>query len=111
MHRPHVLLPLIMNSKLGVLVDTSVLSIAVQCRSCVRIITSQRSAMGKSLYIKRLGDDLEQRGMGLAECDVVTIPLHGPHVDCDVLMKLLGIHMKKNKTCIYHIDVASSVRN
>ena len=85
--------------------------IAVQYRSCVRIITSQRSAMGKSLYIKRLGDDLEQRGMGLAECDVVTVPLHGPHVDCDVLMKLLGIHMKRNKTCIYHIDVASSVRN
>jgi len=69
--------------------------------------------MGKSLYIKRLGEILEQQRIGSAEgeLDVVTIPLHGPHVDCDVLMKLLANHMKKSKTCIYHIDIASSVGN
>jgi len=65
--------------------------------------------MGKSLYVKRLGEKLEQKRLGSADCNVVTIPLHGPVVDNDILMKLLEGHMNRNSISIYHVDVAPSV--
>ena len=65
--------------------------------------------MGKSLYVRRLAESLEQKGIGSAICNLVTIPLHGPYVDENVVMKLLEGHVNKSKSCIYHIDIAPSV--
>jgi len=65
--------------------------------------------MGKSLYVKRLAESLEQKGIGSAECSLVTIPFHGPFVDENVVMKLLEAHVNKSKCCIYHLDIAPSV--
>ena len=65
--------------------------------------------MGKSLYVKRLGERLEQKRLGSMDSNVVTIPLHGPKVDNDILMKLLEGHMNRSSTSIYHIDIAPSV--
>ena len=67
--------------------------------------------MGKSLYIKRLGEKLRQNELNCTKSAVITIPLHGPFVDCNIVMKLLENHMKKSTGCIYHIDIASSVCN
>ena len=79
-------------------------------RSCVRIVTSQRCAMGKSLYINRLGEDLRAKLGNSRGCVHVTIPLHGPVVTSDTLLEFLQDHMKNPSCCIYHIDIASSVR-
>ena len=65
--------------------------------------------MGKSLYVRRLAACLEQKGIGSAEYNVVTIPLHGPYIDENIMMKLLEVHVNKSKSSIYHIDIAPSV--
>ncbi len=67
--------------------------------------------MGKSLYIKRLGEKLLRKNFGSMEANIVTVPLHGPCADSDILMKLLEGHMKKSTCCIYHIDISASVKN
>lgn len=69
---------------------------------------SNRSGMGKSLYIHRLAEDLQKN---LMKSDVVhvTIPLHGPVVIPDTVLELLKDHLKKPTCFIYHIDIAPSV--
>lgn len=75
--------------------------------SCVRIVTSERSGMGKSLYVKRLAENLQTN---LGQSDVlVTIPLHGPVVTPDTVLELFKDHLKKANCCIYHIDIAPNV--
>ena len=77
--------------------------------SRVRIVTSQRCAMGKSLYINRLGEALRAKLGNPHGCVHVTIPLHGPVVTSDTLLEFLQDHMKNPSCCIYHIDISSSV--
>lgn len=62
--------------------------------------------MGKSLYIKHLADKLLER-MDQQSC--VTIPLHGPVVNSDIILDLFQAHLKNPNTYIYHIDIAPSV--
>ena len=67
---------------------------------------SDRSGMGKSLYIKRLADNL---ALTVQHSAVVTIPLHGPVVTPDTVLELLQGHASDPTCCIYHIDIAPNV--
>lgn len=75
-------------------------------RSKVRIVSSNRSGMGKSLYIRRLFEDLKTHQSDAA---YVTLPLHGPGVTSDTVLHLLKDHFRNPTCCIYHIDIASNV--
>ena len=72
-------------------------------------MTSYRSAMGKSLYIQRLAENLKKTSDISYAPLLTTVPLHGPNVTCDTLLRFLKDHMKHPSCCIYHIDIASSV--
>ena len=78
--------------------------------SCVRIVSSDRSGMGKSLYIKRLAQNLAMNLSRTEEAVHVTIPLHGPLVTPDTVLHLFKDHFKNQTCCIYHIDISPSVR-
>ena len=74
----------------------------------MRIVTSVRSGMGKSLYIQRLGENLRVN-LGQADPVHVTIPLHGPVVTPDIVLELFKDHFKRPTCCIYHVDIAPNV--
>ena len=74
----------------------------------MRIVTSTRSGMGKSLYIQRLGENLRVN-LGQADPVHVTIPLHGPVVTPDTVLELFKDHFKRPTCCIYHVDIAPNV--
>ena len=78
-------------------------------RSCVRFVTSDRSGMGKSLYIKRLADNLKLSIQPISDVFHVVIPLHGPAVTPDTVLELFKDHAKTPTCCIYHIDIAPNV--
>jgi hypothetical protein len=66
--------------------------------------------MGKSLYIRRMAEQLKIiTNAEPADCKVV-IPVHGPVIASDVVLKFLKEHYRKNKCMIYHFDIAPSVR-
>ncbi len=75
---------------------------------CVRIVSSTRSGMGKSLYISRMADRLR------LQCSTrnlsVTIPVHGPVVTQDTVMELLKEHMTNSTSTVFHLDVSRTVR-
>ena len=74
------------------------------------MVASERFGMGKSLYIRRMAEQLEMvTEAEFEECQVV-IPIHGPVVTPDVVLKFLKEHYRKNKCVIYHFDTAPSVR-
>ena len=64
--------------------------------------------MGKSLFISRMADKL--RGFKPGEKVMITIPIHGPHVTTDSVMKCLEPHQDKSHCTIIHFDIAPSVR-
>ena len=98
-----------MTSKLFV-VEKMWLKVHCICSSSVRVVSSERSGMGKSLYIHRMAEQLKAVTKAeLADCQVV-IPIHGPVVTPDVLLKFLKEHYRKGKCVIYHFDIAPSVR-
>ncbi len=75
---------------------------------CVRVVSSTRSGMGKSLYVKRKAMSLEQ-----AICNdkthIITIPIHGPVVSADSIMDCLKEHIGEDNCTIYHLDIAPIV--
>ena len=76
-------------------------------RSCVRVVSSTRSGMGKSLYIERQAQKLTQLNSGK---DIhVTIPIHGPTVTSDTLLNFFEQHIKKEACTLYHLDIAPRV--
>lgn len=76
--------------------------------SSVRIVSSDRSGMGKSLYIRNLAERLREKQPD-SDAVHVTIPLHGPIVTPDTVMELFKDHFEKPSCCIYHIDIAPNV--
>ncbi len=72
-------------------------------------MTSQRSAMGKSLYVQRMTESLKLNLKNSSDSVLVTIPIHGPAVTKDIMLDFFKQHMNKPNCCIYHIDLASSV--
>ena len=77
-------------------------------RSCVRLVTSLRSGMGKSLYIQRMVEQLQMnmRSTGKA---CVTVPLHGPKLSPDGVMDYLEKYMQESACTIFHLDIAPTV--
>ena len=73
-------------------------------------MTSQRSAMGKSLYVQCMTESLKFNMKNSSDSVLVTIPIHGPVVTDDVMLNFFTQHLNKPNCCIYHIDISSSVR-
>ena len=71
--------------------------------SFVRVVSSTRSGMGKSLFITRLADKLNRGSTH------VTIPIHGPEVTPDTVMEFLKDHVEDATSTIFHFDVAPTV--
>ena len=65
--------------------------------------------MGKSLYIKRLVDNLSYKLEQSADTVYVTIPLHGPLVTPDSVLEFFKDHVDDRTCCIYHIDIGPNV--
>ena len=76
-------------------------------RSCVRVVTSTRAGMGKSLYIKRLREALETQ----TSCQPVevVVPIHGPVVTADTVVETLIHHFGNTRATIFHLDIAPNV--
>jgi len=76
--------------------------------SCVRVVSSTRSGMGKSLFITRLADLLKEY-MSTDTTVHVTVPIHGPVVTPDTVMEFLKYHVEEATSTIFHFDIAPSV--
>ena len=82
-------------------------------RCTVRIIRSERTGMGKSLYVKRMTSKLKKKFKKPVTYPLcVTIPIHGPNVDFDKVTKSLLCHANPMDPLpqIFHFDIAPSVR-
>ena len=69
--------------------------------------------MGKSLYVKRMTERLKKKfKVPVTYPLCVTIPIYGPNVDFDKVMKSLLCHANPTEPFpqIFHFDVAPSVR-
>lgn len=75
-------------------------------RAYVRIVRSGRPGSGKSLYIKRLGEDLMKR-QKVDIKPIVMIPLHGPHLYLNWIMDQFNKQPISNK--IIHLDISNLV--
>ena len=73
----------------------------------MRVVSSVRSGMGKSLYVKRMAEQLREHKTVGTVC--VTIPIHGPTVSPNTVMELLKEHLINSHGTIFHLDVAPSV--
>ena len=74
------------------------------------MVVSEQTGMGKSLYIRKMAEQLKTVTKAeFADCQVI-IPIHGPIVTSDVVLKFLKEHYRKDKCMIYHFDIAPSVR-
>ena len=74
----------------------------------MRVVSSTRSGMGKSLYIQRLTETLQAMLPSNAVARV-TIPIHGPVVIPDMMLDFFEKHMDSDVCIIYHLDIAPSV--
>ncbi len=70
---------------------------------------SERAGMGKSLYVRRLAENLQQ-SLQKTEVAHVTISLHGPVITPDTVLELFQDHLQNPSCCIYHIDIARNVK-
>ncbi|XP_071430029.1 E3 ubiquitin-protein ligase RNF213 isoform X2 [Pithys albifrons albifrons] len=79
---------------------------------CVGIVSSKRAGVGKSLYVKRLHERLQEEQPDCTEL-LKTIRLIEPEVDEDKVLKSLLPFLKKEhqtKPMIFHFDITSSVK-
>ena len=78
-------------------------------RSTVRVVTSNVSGTGKSLYIRRLAEKLQRQCQ--IENQHIIVPIHGPMVSANTVMASLCNHIIGNTPTaqIIHFDIASSV--
>ena len=100
----------------------------------MRIVSSQRAGMGKSLYIKRRSEalkavttnDLHGEVQEMCDPDVdefmaqesettsddsyeVIVPIHGPVVTADTVLGALKKHIGMSRPIIFHLDIAPNV--
>lgn len=82
----------------------------------MRLVFSTRAGMGKTLHVQRLVENLKLCENTNTSCHApqyVRIPIHGPDVSCDTVMRHLQHHLQSpNETFpqILHFDVACKVR-
>ena len=86
------------------------------CRSTVRLVFSNRAGMGKSLFITRMAEKLDNRVFQFssylsrqAANKLVTIPIHGPNISNDDVIDMLSEPSVYQGPKILHLDVASQV--
>ena len=91
------------------------------CRLCVRVVSSKQGGLGKTLFVRRLTDQLPNlvnNDMALRMYDSnvdlhVTVPLHGNSTDSSMLVDPLLQHAVRANvplSRVFHLDVSSSVR-
>ena len=76
----------------------------------MRAVTSDRTGMGKSLYIQRMKEQLSSKCFGVSS-DVI-IPVHGPMVTFDSIVQLLKTSFgdkDTDKPIIFHLDISPNV--
>ena len=71
------------------------------------MVTSLCAGMGKSLYIRRRTDLL--KSVTTHGPHEVIIPIHGPTVTPDTVVRALMPHIEKNSSIIFHLDIAPNV--
>ena len=74
------------------------------------MVTSDRTGMGKSLYIQRMKEELKTKCSGLST-DVI-VPVHGPKVTCDSIVQLFRtsfVNDNTNQTILFHLDISPNV--
>ena len=76
--------------------------------SCVRVVSSTRAGMGKTLFINRMAEKL-QTLLPTGKNPIITIPLHGPLVTMDSIMECLVNYQNNSECCILHFDISPSV--
>lgn len=107
-----LLAPLIVKGTVAIIniyLATGDLILFFNYRSCVRVISSDRSGMGKSFYVQQLAQQITKTmGRTSASC---TIPIHGPEVTADTVMDFLIHHLQDPLCSMYHLDIASNVSN
>ncbi|XP_041812142.1 E3 ubiquitin-protein ligase rnf213-alpha [Chelmon rostratus] len=81
---------------------------AFKDRLCVGVVSSKRAGVGKSLYIKRLYEKLEQstKKSTMMKC----IRLIEPNVDENVVLQSLLNIPERKELMIFHFDITSSVQ-
>ncbi|XP_030361798.1 E3 ubiquitin-protein ligase RNF213 isoform X3 [Strigops habroptila] len=80
---------------------------------CVGIVSSKRAGVGKSLYVKRLHERLQEEQPDCTKL-LKTIRLIEPEVDEDKVLKSLLPFLKRKhqtKPMIFHFDITSSVQS
>ena len=90
-------------------------------RLCVRVVSSNRGGLGKTLYVRRLTDQLQNlmnNAMVVShDTDIslhVTVPLHGNSTDSSMLVESLLPHALMTNvplSRVFHLDVSPSVRH
>ena len=95
------------------------------CRLCVRVVSSHRGGLGKTLFVRRLteqlpnlvNNDMVMTNLRRQDSNTflhVTVPLHGNSTDSSMLVGALLPHAVKVNvplSRIFHLDVSPSVRN
>ena len=64
--------------------------------------------MGKSLFVQRMVEQLQMNVRSTGK-PCVTVPLHGPKVNPDLVMDYLEKHMQESPCTIFHLDIAPTV--
>ena len=77
-------------------------------RSCVRVVSSTRAGMGKTLFITRMAEKL-QPVVPEGHKVIITIPVHGPVVTVESVMQSLVNHQNSADCIILHFDISPSV--
>ncbi|CAH1233988.1 RNF213 [Branchiostoma lanceolatum] len=83
-------------------------------RSSVRVISSNRPGLGKSLYVQRRAEQLQAntRSVGSTSC-YLKIPFHEAVIDVDSILSALNgreQHAKEPSPTIIHLDMSPLVR-
>ena len=81
--------------------------IMFSCRSCVRVVSSSRAGMGKTLFVTRMMEKLH--AVMPRHRPLVSIPVHGPVVTGDSIMQYLIHHKNELESTILHFDISPSV--
>ncbi|XP_072224665.1 E3 ubiquitin-protein ligase rnf213-alpha [Leuresthes tenuis] len=80
---------------------------AFKDRLCVGVISSKRAGVGKSLYVKRLYENLKH---STKKSTMKCIRLTEPNVDETVILQSLLDTPKQKELAMFHFDVTSSVQ-
>ncbi|XP_043084874.1 E3 ubiquitin-protein ligase rnf213-alpha-like isoform X2 [Puntigrus tetrazona] len=88
--------------------DVSSAAAVFKNRQFVGVVSSERSGVGKSLYIKRLHEKL--KSITDMPVQLKCIRLTEPGVDENIILKSLLNNLKKTELSVYHFDITTMVR-